>query len=550
MEEYIGYIIFAFIFLLILVFKLFFSLNNKKSQNVKLSKEINDLKDRFIKTLDDFNHEKQALLNDYEQKHNDLYEKYKNSYKELLRKNKYLIKRNETLENISFDDFIPQDEQYEKLLEAINKGKNIFITGGAGVGKSYILNKLKERFKSDLELTATTGVAAVNIGGMTIHSFCGIGKGDLKPYQIINSILNDEKKINLKNKIQGCKMLAIDEISMASTYLFEYIDKVLKGVRDNNLPFGGIQIIAVGDFFQLPPVIKKSKQCEYKNVCNCTLKLDKQDICKKRKYVFNSELFKNFQIINLSEIKRQDDKVFSTVLNRLRYGRNISNAKKYFNENVISQNEAILSDIIHLYSTKQECERRNTLKLSQLNTKRRFYKAIDSFKPTNEKCEIPTKKDLIKTLNKNTRAEYNLHLKIGCRVMLIHNLNISSKLCNGAMGSVVNLDYNSVTVNFDGIGISTIFPVDIELNSPDGKFIRKQIPLILAYAITIHKSQGLTLENACIGMKQIFAQGQAYVALSRLKTAKGLKIIDGFIGNSVFYDSDVLKYYLENNITS
>ena len=547
-EEYIGYVIFAFILLLLWVFKLFFALNNEKSQNTKLSKEINDLKDKFIKALDDFNHEKQALLNDYEQKHNDLYERFKNSYKELLRKNKYLTKRNETLENISFDDFVPQDEQYEKILDAIKKGENIFITGGAGVGKSYILNKLKEHFKSDLELTATTGVAAVNIGGMTIHSFCGIA--DLKPHQIINSILNDEKKTNLKNKIRGCKMLAIDEISMASAYLLEYIDKVLKGVRGNDLPFGGIQIIAVGDFFQLPPVIKKGEQCEYKNVCNCILDLNEQDICKKRKYVFNSELLKKFQIINLTEIKRQEDKVFSTVLNRLRYGRNISNAKKYFNENIISQNEAILSDIIHLYSTNKECIRRNTLKLSQLNTKQRFYKAIDSFKPINEKCEIPTKKEIIKTLNKNTRAEYNLHLKIGCRVMLIHNLNVSSKLCNGAMGTVVNLDHNSVTVNFDGLGITTILPVEIELNSPDGKFIRKQIPLILAYAITIHKSQGLTLENACIGMKQIFAQGQAYVALSRLKTAKGLRIIDGFVGNNVFYDSDVLKYYLENNISS
>jgi ATP-dependent DNA helicase PIF1 len=139
----------------------------------------------------------------------------------------------------------------------INSHKNIFITGGAGVGKSYILNQLKLRYKDDIVLTAFSGVAAVNIGGMTIHSFAGIGKADI-PVDIIatNICENKDKKI-IKNTIIKTKMLAIDEISMCSKYLLEYLDYVFKKVRQCDKPFGGIQTIAVGDFFQLPPVPTK-----------------------------------------------------------------------------------------------------------------------------------------------------------------------------------------------------------------------------------------------------------------------------------------------------
>ena len=142
-------------------------------------------------------------------------------------------------------------EDYNKIVRLVNSGKNIFVTGNAGTGKSFILNKLKEKYKKKLELTSTTGIAAVNIKGVTIHSWAGVGICKKTLDKCVRDILD---KQSLVNKIRKCKLLAIDEISMLKGETFTYIDQVLRRVRENDTPFGGIQILLFGDFFQLPPV--------------------------------------------------------------------------------------------------------------------------------------------------------------------------------------------------------------------------------------------------------------------------------------------------------
>lgn len=458
------------------------------------------------------------------------------------------------------NDFVPQEQKYSEILTAVNEGRNVFITGGAGVGKSYILNKLKQKYGADLYLTASTGIAAVNIGGMTINSFAGIGIADTKPQFIISSILNDQKREETRKSIQRARMIAIDEISMLNAYLFEYINTVFQGVRGNNLPFGGIQIIAVGDFFQLPPVKKiydyenkKQIPCPYLNVCQCGINYGRQCICKKRSFVFNSILFENFKVINLTEIKRQnDDKVFASVLNNIRFGRSIENAKYLFKEKSIEYAAANKLNIIHIYARNDECDLRNSTMLAGIKLQEFKFYADDSFE-LKEKCENPYSnlKEITAELNKNVLAREVLKLKETCRVMLIYNIDVSKGLCNGALGTVTEIDktHEIITVKFDKAGIHNIQRKDIELKQHEGVLIRNQIPLIPAYGITVHKSQGMTLDKAIICMDKIFEHGQSYTALSRLQSLDGIKFINGYNPQKVFYSKDALHYYLSHDIT-
>ena len=460
---------------------------------------------------------------------------------------------------------IPQDKQYKRIKDLIEQGKNVFITGGAGTGKSFILQKLKQIYKDDFYLTAFTGIAAANIGGVTLHSFCGISKATEPPNEIIKQILEDDNKKILRETIKKTKMLAIDEISMCSMYLLEYVDEVLKGVRKSELPFGGVQIIAVGDFMQLPPVIEKTKynkktnrrekhECEYKKVCNCRLTWKEQCECKKRSFAFHSDLFKDFEVVNLTEIKRQEEEgIFASVLNELRWADKEKINKKFeeFFKPCNVEKDQEYRDKLHLFADNTSRNNHNNDMLAKLETEEKSYYSQDSFKPIDE--EIVKKKiDISKELDTYTRFEQVLKLKEGCRVMLVKNLDVSAGLCNGAVGTVKKLEEESVTVDFDNkkTGLRTISGNTFELKLLDGNYIRKQIPLVVAYAVTIHKSQGLTLDEACIDMQNIFTHGQAYVALSRLKNLSGLKIIGGYNSDKVYCSEEAKKYYKQHNITS
>lgn len=500
--------------------------------------------------LDQFEKEKEFIK---KQCQNEMKEKAKRFFaviKKLWHYKSVLYKRAEIYKAINTEDYIDQDTNYNKILTLLNDKKNVFITGGAGVGKSYIVGKLKQQYGDKLKLTAMTGVAAVNVKGSTIHSFLKMGCVEYSAENVISSILNNEQNKLVKKEILETELLCIDEISMCNQVVFEYIDEVLKGVRKNNLPFGGVQVILVGDFLQLPPVNKK-EDCKYKAVCEiCNCKDIKERInCSKRGYCFNSELFKEFEMVNLTEVKRQErDKLFTAVLNKIRFGRSLKGSGKIFEtKNIkITQNEANKSDVIHLYPTNKECDTRNRTKYESLKGASKEYRASYDFETAKESEIEPTRKE-IKEEFKDALAKEILELKVNCRVMLVFNVQVQQGLCNGATGTVKELNKDSVIVKFDNGNTAEIKRVIFEIKTADGIYKMEQIPLVLAYAITIHKSQGMTLKKAMISLN-CFTDGQAYVALSRLESLEGLRIIGDYNSSKIVANTEAIKFYIENGV--
>lgn len=413
----------------------------------------------------------------------------------------------------------------DRTVSLLCQGENIFITGPAGTGKSFILSVLKKHFKDYVTLTATTGIASGNIGGTTIHAWSGIQQLQI-PFP---KILWECKRDN----ILTCNLLVVDEVSMLSAFMLEYLDKLFKMVRKNNYPFGGIQVIFIGDFLQLPPVATSEEIKIYPA---------------KGQYCFESNVWNelNLKTIYLSKIYRQNDVKFCNILNNFRRGclthRDINEIKnRYINPNLVENK-------LHLYSRKAQVDNYNKQQLDKIEAKEFYYEAqdkIDSKLAKNSK----TKKILWKRLDNNIQAKEVIVLKKGCRVMLLKNYHIEN-IYNGSCGTVVDIDESSVTVKFDNGYQSKFYkePFDYYENET---YIgtRFQIPFILAYAITIHKAQGLTLDEAVVDCASAFEHGQVYVALSRVKRLDNLYIL-GFNEHRVYADKKAQFFYkklLETN---
>lgn len=429
-----------------------------------------------------------------------------------------------------------EDSEYlNQITELINKGENLFITGYAGTGKSYILNKLKKKFQIDV--TSTTGLAAVNVQGQTIHSWAGVGICNKPVKDVIEKILQRSK---LKKQITECKILAIDEISMLDARTFDYIDEVLRNLREGNKPFGGIQTLLFGDFYQLPPVEKNSGFC------------------------FNSKTWQalNLKTILLEKSYRQSDEKFVNSLNNLRLNQLTEDDIRLFYDREVNYN-TYESDILHIFSTNQEADNYNTFKFNSVKKPLFVFNSIDKIHrkrstinvDKNNLDERLTKFDLLtlETFDKSCKAPCALELKEGCRVMLLKNLNFNKGLINGATGTIIDLKKNIdgideeneevILVKFDN-GIEEIISKHIFEAYRDGEVVisREQYPLRLAYGITIHKSQGMTLDKLIVDCNKIFECGQAYVALSRIKSLDGL-YLKSFNPKKVWANEEVLNFY-------
>jgi ATP-dependent DNA helicase PIF1 len=371
---------------------------------------------------------------------------------------------------------------YPTIKSLIKNKRNIFITGCAGTGKSYMLNKIKEDFPS-LQLTASTGVAAVNISGSTIHSFAGIGIAKSQSKQIYHRLHPD-----VLDRIKDCELLAIDEISMLSAKTLNLIDEVFQLVRHNQKPFGGMQLIVVGDFLQLPPVSDNEVS---------------------KDFAFKSRAWQNaeFENIILDKVYRQEDTDFINLLNKVRFGIPIdrdSFSDRNFNGTTLK-----------LFALNRYADQVNVMQLSNIPTAAYSYQAFDTGSVFAQKM-----------LDAHCLAVKTLQLKVNARVMLLINKDISNALINGSTGIVSALSSHSVTVDFDN-GITRSFsqePVAKIVLNNEIVASREQIPLRLAWAISIHKAQGMTLDKVHVDMKGLFEDGQAYVALSRAKTNAGLSV--------------------------
>lgn len=428
-----------------------------------------------------------------------------------------------------------ENSEYQKVLSLLLNGENVFLTGYAGTGKSYILNKLKEKLKKKLTITSTTGIAAVNVKGQTLHSWAGVGLCKNPVYKAIDKI---RTRPSVMKQIKNCKILAIDEISMLNIETFEYVDEVFKVIRDSVEPFGGIQVLFIGDFYQLPPVEVTAKQSDYS--------LFEEDFIE-RHYCFESHLWEDFKLKNvvLKQNYRQSEKDFIKALSDMR-----TNSLNREDIKLLQTRETNLdtfeTNMLHIFSTNFEADRYNMAKFNMIDEPVKVFTAEDGvYRGTKPIYSGFTDNEnyILEIFGKNCRAEKEIPLKIGAKVMLLVNMDFNKGLINGSCGEIQSFNGNTITIKFDNGEVADIPKHKFEYYYHDKLTAeRTQFPLKLAYGITIHKSQGMTLDKLVVDCSRIFERGQAYVAMSRVKTLEGL-YLRNFTPDKVMVDEKVANFY-------
>lgn len=385
----------------------------------------------------------------------------------------------------------------EVAFEYFKDNHNLFITGGAGVGKSYFVKQLC-RFNQNIVITSTTGISAMLIGGKTIHSWSGVGMFDeKKPLEQYFEKINKNKFI--LNTWKKTKVLVIDEISMMHPKFLDLLNKLGKIIRNNTKPFGGIQVILVGDFYQLPPIITKDASGNRPNETFC----------------FEADCWNELKlkIVNLTKIFRQNEKDLMDTLNKVRIGKIDDNVVSYLN--MLSTNEKTDDFYTHVFPTKRKVADYNHRMLEQLEGDYHEFQYSVSFseKFNKEYFRFP----------KDTLIEEKLIVKKNCFVMCIFNLDFDSGIVNGSQGIIKDFCKSSGNpiVQFNN-GVERY--IDAHTWSFEG-FNITQIPLIVAYSVTVHKMQGSSIDKLSVDIgEHIFECGQTYVALSRCMNSKNLHI--------------------------
>ncbi|MFY7868619.1 MAG: DEAD/DEAH box helicase [Exiguobacterium sp.] len=426
-------------------------------------------------------------------------------------------------DNIDFEKL--NEEQQRGYRLAVEKRKSVFITGEAGTGKStlvkFIIDGLTEQGNL-VALTAYNGIAAVNVGGTTLCKWAGFGPFD-EPVQ------NYIKRKKVSPNWKTTNVLIIDEISVVSAEMFDKIELLARVFRNNREPFGGMQIIVMGDFFQLPPVAPAGKKIEY---------------------CFNSEAWRNHinDYVVLTQVIRQKDAEFVGMLREVRMGKPSPRTCGVLNTRIVSSVDAIptrngvLPTIV--YSHKASVEAENARHMADIMGYSQTYKASQW-----NDGSLDGKQEMA-FLAKNCQASEILTFKVGSQVMLVANLDIGAGLVNGSRGVITKLKKSSIKVKFDNDQKRKIerHTWKKEIRDKKGKdpiviATYVQIPLILAWAITAHKSQGLTISFAAVDTSRSFACGQTYVCLSRATSLDGLYLLHRFEPEHAKTDDEVKDFY-------
>lgn len=447
------------------------------------------------------------------------------------------------------EDSIQLSPEQQKALRMMLSGKNVFLTGEAGTGKSTILRKFREQCTRECVFLAPTGIAAINIGGATLHSFFLLKPGLLTPDSI------DE--IGSKSRralIRKVKTIVIDEISMVRSDVFAAMDFRLRSLASGSSqtkPFGGKQIILVGDFFQLPPVVKTETEESY---------LSRQ---LGGYYVFQTELWNqaNFHCVFLKTIHRQqNDNLFLSILNHIRHGEldqpDLQIEGVAGSVNVIqaltelcTNQPPLEPEPIYLCTTNREAQTMNAVRKSQLSGENVIFKSVITGKFMERDYPTPA----------------ILELKLGARVMVLNNKRTPDgkfEYVNGEVGVVEKMSQErnpTVQVLLDNgkhVSIQAAqwnnMEYELEKDRISGKEVIRQkvvgtfiqLPLKLAYAITVHKAQGLSLERVCLKLGNgCFSHGQLYTALSRCRTLRNLRLDRPLYREDVILDPVVIDFY-------
>lgn len=383
-------------------------------------------------------------------------------------------------------------------LEVMLAGENVFLTGAAGSGKTYLLNRFIKLAKAEgkkVSVTATTGLAATHLGGNTIHSWSGMGILDYLPSKFEHNLSKGRREI-----IENTDVLVIDEISMLHDFRLDLVNQICQLVRKNDKPFGGIQIILCGDFFQLPPINRGNSR--------------------QGGFVVSSEVWREMGLVicYLEENFRQgEDGSLSEILNALRGGDLRRRHAEQLLERVDVPPEGDLQgDLTELHTTNVDVDIINESRLAEIYSDEISYAQSTT-----------GAKNYVETLQKSVLAPALLRLKKGALVMAVKN-SPNKQYVNGSIGKVVDFDplTDYPLVEFRNGRTITVAPETWELRDGDKKRAGiTQVPLRLAYAITVHKSQGMTLDAAKIDLGKAFVEGMGYVALSRVRSLNSMYLV-------------------------
>jgi hypothetical protein len=377
----------------------------------------------------------------------------------------------------------------KEALDILKTGRNVFLTGAAGSGKTYVLREYISYLRgldANIGVTAATGIAATHMGGTTIHSWSGIGIRDFLSQSEVQEIA---EKSHIKKNVSRASVLIIDEVSMLHHFRLDLIDKILKGVKNSQEPFGGLQVVFCGDFFQLPPVKEAGKE---------------------NLFAFHSDAWKELKlkVCYLSEQHRQNDMQYLEILNAVRDNTVSDETIKTLQTRFETETNL---ESTKLYSHNKNVDSENEAELSKLSGKISEYE-----------MQSRGNHKLIENLKKSCLAPETLRLKIGAKVMFVRN-NFEEGYVNGTLGTIVKCGFEEIQVKTLAGKI-----IDVERETwvieEDGKIKAEinQYPLRLAWAITVHKSQGMSLDSAIVDLSASFEKGMGYVALSRVRSLEGL----------------------------
>lgn len=399
------------------------------------------------------------------------------------------------------------EQQY--ALEMCHSGENIFLTGGAGSGKSFVVREfMSEKSDKEMPILASTGAAAVLLGGRTFHSFFGLGIMEGGASATLERVLKDKKTLKRIKQVQG---VVIDEVSMIPGEALMVAELIAQQARESSLPWGGLQIIAVGDFGQLPPVTRFGQ---------------------KRDWCFQNPVWArtDFQVCHLQLNQRIHHNEFLNVLSDVRQGLVTSRVKEFLNAHTKPHDEDHPGT--RLFPRREQSEAYNQKKLAEINEPEEI---VDSIYLGEQKY--------IDILGKSAPVPQQLRLRVGCRLMFLKN-DPQKRWVNGTRGTLVRIEPDHLVIRKEHGREVKVEKISFSLLDADGnaKASVIQFPVNLAYATTIHKSQGATLDELWCDLGALWEPGHAYVALSRLRDPAGLHIVR-WNQRSFITDPAVTQFY-------